>query len=34
MFRYVHTNIIAKDAKKLIDFYKKSVSLQKHQRNT
>lgn len=22
MFRYVHTNIIAKDAKKLIDFYK------------
>ncbi len=23
MFRYVHTNIIAKDAKKLIDFYKK-----------
>jgi len=23
MFRYVHTNIIAKDHKKLIDFYKK-----------
>ena len=23
MFRYVHTNIIAKDSKKLIDFYKK-----------
>jgi len=23
MFRYVHTNIIAKDANKLIDFYKK-----------
>lgn len=23
MFRYVHTNIIAKDASKLIDFYKK-----------
>lgn len=23
MFRYVHTNIIAKDSEKLIDFYKK-----------
>lgn len=22
MFRYVHTNIIAKDARKLIEFYK------------
>lgn len=27
MFRYVHTNIIAKDSKKLIAFYKKVMEM-------